>query len=101
MPDRPLVSEDRREAEIERQRGPDAADQHAPTDMGEKVAAEIETEPSVLRMGGMKVLFAKRFKGKPRDYPRQDDRPYPTKHFAKLAFDLASGWRLLRCRRAI
>ncbi|MBT4624530.1 MAG: hypothetical protein HOB97_10880 [Verrucomicrobia bacterium] len=52
MPDRPLVSEDRREAEIERQRGPDAADQHAPTDMGEKVAAGIETEPSVLRMEG-------------------------------------------------
>ena len=49
----------------------------------------------------MKVLFAKRFEGKPRDYPRQDDHPYPTKHLAKLAFGLASGWLLLRCRRAI
>ena len=52
MPDRPLVSEDRREAEIERQPGADASDQHAPADIGEKVAAGIETEPSVVRMEG-------------------------------------------------
>jgi hypothetical protein len=52
MPDRSLVSEDRREAEIERQRGADATDQHAPADIGEKVVAGMETEPSVLRMEG-------------------------------------------------
>ena len=51
-PARPLVSEDRREAEIERQRGADAADQHAPADIGEKVAAGIEPEPGVVRMEG-------------------------------------------------
>jgi hypothetical protein len=49
----------------------------------------------------MKVLFALRSNDKPRDFARQATLPYPTKHLAKLAFGLASGWLLLRCRRAI
>ncbi|MDP6306492.1 MAG: hypothetical protein QGH02_04050 [Verrucomicrobiota bacterium] len=72
--------------------------QQAPADIGEKVASGIETKPSVLRM---KVLFALRFNDKPRYFARQAALPYPTKHLAKLAFGLASGWLLLRCHRAI
>ena len=51
-PDRPLISEDLQEAEIECLRRADAAGKHPPANIDEKGATGIETEPGIRKMEG-------------------------------------------------